>query len=152
MNPPPHLVLSVSQIQTSGGLLILNNQQQQQQHGHPHPHHLGEQQYHPNGLTPLHHGGHGHSIGQPDPHASRNSDSMESNASSSPSGAATVSPVSSAVRSLTSLSDFSLDVNNANYGGHHGPNGEYPVMQDGKGPLLDFKTAFTPMDGKPEMG
>ena len=62
------------------------------------------------------------------------------------------SPVSSAVRSLTSLSDFSLDVNNANYGGHHGPNGEYPVMQDGKGPLLDFKTAFTPMDGKPEMG
>ena len=84
------------------------------------------------------------------------------------------SPVSSAVRSLTNLSDFSLDVSNGNYDNYGGitdsllsaeagkdpkdansSHSQGPGGQSGgtgaqqRGPLLDFKSAFSDLDSKP---
>ena len=76
----PHLVLSVSQIQTSGGLLILNQQQQELHHQQQQmQHHLGMTQHHP--------------IASEQP-------LLASTAVDHANG------ISSAVRSLNSLSDF----------------------------------------------
>ena len=81
------------------------------------------------------------------------------------------SPVSSAVRSLTNLSDFSLDVSNGNYDNYGGITDSLLSAEAGKdpkdansshsqgggqsggaqqrGPLLDFKSAFSDLDSKP---
>lgn len=77
------------------------------------------------------------------------------------------SPVSSAVRSLANLSDFSLDVSNGNYDNYGGitdsllsaeaakdPKSEVAPPVDHRpptsgGPLLDFKSAFSDLDSKP---
>ena len=77
------------------------------------------------------------------------------------------SPVSSAVRSLTNLSDFSLDVSNGNYDNYGGITDSLLSAEASKdvkvettnatshsggqqrGPLLDFKSAFSDLDSKP---
>ena len=132
----PHLVLSVSQIQTSGGLLILNSQQQQQQQQHHqdllHHHHHQQQQL--NGVHP-----------------------SEQPLLASECGNGISSAV---VRSLTALSDFESG-NNAtpvNNGFDFSASDSLlteskvkepvqPQQQQQQQPLLDFKSAFT-TDGK----
>eukprot|EP00095_Tigriopus_kingsejongensis_P010378 maker-scaffold251_size238241-snap-gene-1.17 protein:Tk10378 transcript:maker-scaffold251_size238241-snap-gene-1.17-mRNA-1 annotation:"calmodulin-binding transcription" len=163
-----HLVLSVSQIQTNNGLLILNNQPNPNQPGQAylpqHPHHMSQlhNQNHPEQIV-----------------SSNQSDSIDSHGSSN-SPNATTSSVGSALRSLTNLSDFTLE-NNGNYDpysvtdtllsaagesdpGHGGEgrgnrepgpkdhvNANHHMHMVGSGPLLDFKSAFPDMDTKPEM-
>ena len=175
MNQPP-LVLSLSQIQSGNGLLILNGQNQ---HENGHMNRLT-----PLSLPPLSSGsaeGHPHNAMM---HSNR-SDTMESSASSnsplesSAGGMGTASPVSSAVRSLTSLSDFSsLDMTSGNpnhfdpYSGlqpvtdsllsgtansDHELGNKHDVKSENRnnnnnnnnsGPLLDFKSAFSVLDDK----
>ncbi|XP_059085704.1 calmodulin-binding transcription activator 1-like isoform X2 [Tigriopus californicus] len=168
---PSHLVLSVSQIQTNNGLLILNNQNHHNQPYLPqHPAHPNPHQHHSTGMTNLH--AHQH----PEQAVSSNqSDSVDSHGSSRNSPSATTS-VSSALRSLNNLSDFALE-NNGNYepysvtdtllsaGGEsdsaHGDsrganrntegNPKETTMPSGNTPLLDFKSAFPEMDSKSEI-
>jgi hypothetical protein len=169
------LVLSLSQIQSGGGLLIVN------------PHNGGVEQLHAghmNGLTPLPPPTSG--AGDVNGHLLHSTGSTRSDTSSNSPLGGLASPVSSAVRSLTNLSDFSLDVSNGNYdnyGGitdsllsaeaskteveikhengvpsqHHPPishqRGGGPTHGQGGaatgGPLLDFKSAFSDLESKP---
>lgn len=162
-------MLSLSQIQSGGGLLIVNphgadHHQQTQQPPHP-----GQQM---NGLTPLPpssvtpdvngHLLHGAASSRSD--TSSNSP-LDTNAMTS---VGATSPVGSAVRSLTNLSDFSLDVSNGNYDNYGGitdsllsaeaskeakdgssPSHRSAPHQQPQGPLLDFKSAFSDLDSKP---
>ena len=142
---PPHLVLSVSQVQTSNGLLILNSQQNSQPHAHAHLDPVTGHMIPPGGgggggvthlnSLPPHLAYPPHPPAAPPPPPPR-SESLDGGSSA----------VSSAVRSLNSLSDFTLDVSNGNYGDPYPP----PVVTDtmlgkghegkeGHGGLLDFK-------------
>ena len=153
----PPLVLSLSQIQSGGGLLIVNPHGNEQAHQGQ----SGGQGPLMNGLTPL-----PPTAATPDVngHLVHSTSSTRSDTSSnSPldtNGAVNVgatSPVSSAVRSLANLSDFSLDVSNGNYDNYGGitdsllsaeatkdpkePPAGHRAPSSG-GPLLDFKSAF----------
>ena len=155
---PPHLVLSVSQVQTSNGLLILNGATHQPPPGahlDPVTGHMipGAGTHLPPHLAAAAAAYHGmehppHPHPPPPPPAPPRSESLDGGGSSA---------VSSAVRSLNSLSDFTLDVSNGNYDPYP------PVVSDtmlgkahdgkeGHG-LLDFKPSLSEMEGKPgELG
>ena len=150
--PPGHspLVLSVSQVQTSNGLLILNSSGgAPTHHQHPHLDPVTGHMIHPGGGT-THHLSHLSAYPPQPPHPP-------------PQPRSDSEAVSSAVRSLNSLSDFTLDVSNGNYGGGGGdPYPPPPIVNDtmlgkghegGKEGLLDFKPGLAEMEGKPgELG
>ena len=100
---------------------------------------------------------------------------LDTNPASQLTNVGATSPVTSAVRSLNNLSDFSLDVSNGNYDNYGGitdsllsaeankepkeasggtasagpPVGHHRAHQSSGGPLLDFKSAFSDLDSKP---
>jgi hypothetical protein len=83
---------------------------------------------------------------------------MESSATSAAAASAASNAVSSAVRSLNSLSDFTLDVSNGNYDSYSVTDsllsGKASVEKDGgshpqpPGALLDFKSPLGDMENK----
>jgi len=118
-NIPPHLVLSVSQLQNTGGLIVLNNGEAMQ-HQHPHAahnlHQLHMQQQALQHMVPqeqpllsCHSMQQQHHMMQQHLRASAGETSLEGHQSASrpPSSSSSAgNAVSSAVRSLNSLSDF----------------------------------------------
>ena len=160
---PPHLVLSVSQVQTSNGLLILNSGAPGAHHPQPHLDpvtghmvpgggggggHLSALPHLAAAAAAAAYHGMEHPPHPPPPPPPPRSDSLDGGS------VASSNAVSSAVRSLNSLSDFTLDVTNGNYDSYP------PVVTDtmlGKGQdgkdgnhAIDFKPGgLAEMEAKP---
>ena len=157
---PPHLVLSVSQVQTSNGLLILNSGAPGGGAAHLDPvtghmipgggvggvgggTHLNSLPHLAAAAAAAAYHGMEHPPHPPHPPAPLRPESLDGGSSA----------VSSAVRSLNSLSDFTLDVSNGNYDPYPPPVvtdtmlGKGHDGKDGHG-LLDFKPGLAEMEGK----
>ena len=145
-------------------------------HGNNSEQHPGQQAGHPhagqmNGLTPLppptSSEVNGHLLHNTAGGSTRSSETSSNSPMDGLASNVGASPVSSAVRSLTNLSDFSLDVSNGNYDNYGGITDSLLSAEASKdvkvettnatshsggqqrGPLLDFKSAFSDLDSKP---